>query len=86
MAAYDRAGLVLEELIVRLSGEAFRFAAALPERAAALRAGLAGRCEPEDLLVKANFVRLRKPLKASDRPAGRMPCEKDMGMPGAGSC
>lgn len=64
VAAYDRAGLVLEELIVQLSGEAFRFAAALPERAAALRAGLAGRCEPEDLLVKANFVRLQKPPKA----------------------
>jgi SAM-dependent methyltransferase len=62
VAAYDAAGLKRDALIVELSPDALAFRKRWPDRFADILARNAPRCTTDDLIVKANFVRLRKPV------------------------
>jgi SAM-dependent methyltransferase len=61
LAAFGAAGLVRDALIVELSPDALAFRKAWPDRLDAVLARNAPRCTADDLIVKANFVRLLKP-------------------------
>lgn len=60
LAAFRDAGFALDELILELSSPALRFRSEFPERWRALVAAVADRCEADDLIVKANLVKLTR--------------------------
>ena len=57
---FRSAGFVLDDLILEVSAQALNFRKRFPERFAKLEKKYAGRCKPDDFLIKANFVRLKK--------------------------
>jgi SAM-dependent methyltransferase len=61
LAAFEEAGFVRDALVVELSPDALSYRERFPERWRALLARLDGQCDEDDLIIKANFVRLLKP-------------------------
>jgi SAM-dependent methyltransferase len=53
-------GFVLDDLILEVSSQAMKFRKRFPERFEKLEKRYAGHCKPDDFLIKANFVRLKK--------------------------
>lgn len=64
LAAYQKAGFIRDGLVVELSPDALSWRKKFPARWDALLARLDGQCDEDDLLIKANIVRLRKPEKS----------------------
>lgn len=60
LAAYARAGLLRDGLILELSPDALAFRRRFPDRFQAVLVRNAQHCTADDLLVKANFIRLVK--------------------------
>jgi SAM-dependent methyltransferase len=61
LAAFEGAGFIRDGLVVELSPDALSYRRRFPERWQALMARLDGQCDTDDLIIKANFVRLLKP-------------------------
>ena len=61
LAAYDKAGFIRDALVVELSPDALAYRKKFPQRWRALLARLDGQCDEDDLIIKANFVRLLRP-------------------------
>ncbi|MPY69617.1 MAG: methyltransferase domain-containing protein [Alphaproteobacteria bacterium] len=61
LAAYAAAGLARDRLILEISPDALAFRRRWPDRFRAILDRNAPRCTADDLLVKANFVRLIRP-------------------------
>jgi SAM-dependent methyltransferase len=57
---FRNAGFVLDELILEVSSQALNFMGSLTERFNELEKKYIDRCNRDDFLIKANFVRLKK--------------------------
>jgi len=64
LACYREAGFVVQDLILELSRQALAFKERFPGEFREIWATQAGRCAPDDLLIKAHLVVLRKPAEA----------------------
>ena len=60
LAAYEKAGFMRDGLVIELSPEALNYRKKSPQRWQALLTQLEGKCNSDDLIIKANFVRLLK--------------------------
>jgi hypothetical protein len=60
LRAFGKAGLSLDALIMELSSPGLRFRKAFPLRYTQLLNATSGQCEPDDLIVKANLVKLTR--------------------------
>ncbi len=65
LACYREAGFVVRDLILELSRQALAFKKRFPGEFREIWAAQAGRCAPDDLLIKAHLLILQKP--AEDR-------------------
>ncbi len=61
LAKYAEAGFAVDALILEVSSDALAFKRRFPARFAELARHWSGRCSCDDLLIKANIVRLTKP-------------------------
>ena len=61
LAAFEKAGLSRDGLVIELSPDALSFRRQYSDRWQALLARQSGQCDSDDLMIKANFVRLLKP-------------------------
>jgi SAM-dependent methyltransferase len=61
LATYREAGLVVKELILELSHQALAYQKRFPREFREIAQTNAGRCTPDDLLIKAHLVILQKP-------------------------
>jgi len=64
LASYREAGFVVQDLILELSHQALTFKKQFPGEFRKIAESLAGRCAPEDLLIKAHLLILQKPGEA----------------------
>ena len=64
LAAFEEAEFIRDGLVVELSPDALSYRKRFPEPRRALLARLDGQCNEDDLIIKANFVRL---LKSGER-------------------
>lgn len=65
LAAMAAVGFERETLVIELSPQSFRFRRRFPEQFARLIARHGDRCDADDFTIKANIVRLRKPVAAA---------------------
>jgi hypothetical protein len=61
LASFDKAGFIQDGFMVELSPDALAYRKNSPDRWQALLARMDGHCDVDDLIIKANFVRLLKP-------------------------
>jgi hypothetical protein len=61
LAAFRTAGFRTDAVILELSSPGLRFRRAFPSRYAQLLEETQHRCAPDDLIVKANLVKLTRP-------------------------
>lgn len=61
LAAFEEAGFIRDGLVVELSADAFSYRKRFPDHWRMLLARLCGQCDEDDLIIKANLVRLLKP-------------------------
>ncbi len=64
LACYREAGFVVQDLILELSHQALAFKKRFPGEFREIAETNAGRCAPDDLLIKAHLLILRKPAEA----------------------
>jgi len=60
LRAYHNRGFAVDELILELSSTGLRFRTMFPEQYERLLEALSGKCVPDDLIVKANLVKLTR--------------------------
>ncbi|MGO9175957.1 MAG: hypothetical protein ACLQED_07420 [Desulfobaccales bacterium] len=64
LACYREAGFVVQDLILELSRQALTFRKRFPGEFREIAESNAGRCAPDDLLIKAHLLILQKPGEA----------------------
>ena len=64
LACYRETGFVVRDLILELSHQALAFKKRFPGEFREIAESNAGRCAPDDLLIKAHLLILRKPAEA----------------------
>lgn len=64
LACYREAGFVVKDLILEISPQALTFKKRFPGKFREIAESNAGRCAPDDLLIKAHLVILQKPAEA----------------------
>lgn len=63
LAAFEKAGFTRDALVIELSPDALSFRRQNADRWRSLQDRLSGQCDADDLIIKANFVRMLKPIE-----------------------